>query len=102
MQFRAENRPPPNIPYLSLIVKNDALERLEINDVELATELLNTNECYYGTGLVIYGPFFGAEALEVAILTLTNKGMEYWDDFFDFQVDVPDWAVLSVTSSHPL
>ncbi|MGB0411722.1 MAG: hypothetical protein ACPGFA_09060 [Pikeienuella sp.] len=46
--------------------------------------------------LISFGPSFGEEALEEFVKRLQDLGLEYWDDFFEFKGDYPDWIRFRV------
>ncbi|MGQ0681400.1 hypothetical protein [Bradyrhizobium sp.] len=41
-----------------------------------------------------FGPHFGGEALDTLTRRLSDLGLEYFDDFFEFAVDSPRWCAF--------
>ena len=46
-----------------------------------------------------FGPHFGAEALETLVRRLTDLGLKYFDDFFEFSRDFPKWCIFGVSAA---
>jgi hypothetical protein len=46
-----------------------------------------------------FGPHFGAEVLETLVRRLTDLGLEYFDDFFEFSGDFPAWCTFRVSAT---
>lgn len=46
--------------------------------------------------LISFGPHFGQEAADELIKRLKQLGLEYYDDYFDFNVDIPEWCSLYI------
>jgi len=46
-----------------------------------------------------FGPHFGGEALETMVRRLSDLGLEYFDDFFEFSGDFPTWCVFKVSAA---
>lgn len=44
--------------------------------------------------LASFGPHFGGEALETFTRRLSDLGLEYFDDFFEFSIDAPKWCTF--------
>jgi hypothetical protein len=61
----------------NLYIAMDAEERLDAND-----------------DLLSFGPHFGREALNTVLSRLTELGLIYFDDFFEFCGDYPPWCAF--------
>lgn len=48
-------------------------------------------------GLISFGPCFGQEALDQIVVDLSKIGLVYFDDFFEFVGDFPDWCKFKAT-----
>jgi hypothetical protein len=51
--------------------------------------------------LVSFGPSFGEEAMNEFISRLKKLGLEYFDDFFSFAYDMPQWCSVRVGLTNP-
>jgi hypothetical protein len=47
--------------------------------------------------LLTFGPNFGPEALEALTKRLIALGLVYFDEFFEFASDIPQWCKFAVT-----
>ena len=47
--------------------------------------------------LISFGPSFGQEALDVFVKRLMALGLEYFDDFFEFSGQFPNWCEFLVS-----
>jgi len=73
----------------ALLERNIILE--DVLDVMRVTEPLDMNE-----SLISFGPSFGKEALDELIAILQKKGLQYFEDFFEFVGDYPHWCAFQV------
>jgi hypothetical protein len=46
-----------------------------------------------------FGPHFGTEALEILVRRLSDLGLKYFDDFFEFSGDFPKWCIFGVSAA---
>ena len=46
-----------------------------------------------------FGPHFGREALDTLVQRLSDLGLEYFDDFFEFSGDFPKWCIFRVSAA---
>jgi len=46
-----------------------------------------------------FGPHFGAEALDTFVRRLSDLGLEYFDDFFEFSGVFPKWCVFKASAA---
>ncbi|MEM8838735.1 MAG: hypothetical protein AAGE89_11625 [Pseudomonadota bacterium] len=86
------------LPHLALVVRKEALFRLEKSASELATILTFDAPYAQSDTILVYGPYFDFESLDEVCRRLTQMGLEYWDDFIDLKDDIPDWLALGVTA----
>ena len=49
--------------------------------------------------ILSFGPHFGSEALATFTSRLSELGLRYFDDFFEFSGDFPKWCQFSVAST---
>lgn len=45
--------------------------------------------------LVVYGPYFDLESLDEVGRRLSGLGLAYWEDFFEFKEDIPEWVIIA-------
>lgn len=75
-----------------LIIRTQSLGEHDITPAKLC-ETLQFEAAYdQNSELISFGPSFGQEALEEFISRLENIGLRYWDDFFEFKGDYPNWV----------
>jgi hypothetical protein len=46
-----------------------------------------------------FGPHFGQQALDTFVRRLSELGMRYFDDFFEFSGDFPKWCTFKVSAA---
>jgi len=46
-----------------------------------------------------FGPHFGAEALDTLVQRLSDLGLEYFNDFFEFSSAFPKWCTFKVSAA---
>ena len=47
--------------------------------------------------LISFGPHFGREAVDAFTEQLSKLGLKYFDDFFEFVGDYPNWCVFKAS-----
>jgi hypothetical protein len=47
-----------------------------------------------------FGPHFGQEALDTLTRRLSEIGLQYFDDFFEFSGDYPTWCSFKVCANN--
>ncbi len=77
-----------------LRVKSLGERGVALSDVRSALEVENVYD--QSEELISFGPSFGEEALKEYVKRLQKLGLEYWDDFFEFKGDYPDWIRFRV------
>ena len=61
---------------------------------------LETSSPFDGNAeIASFGPHFGAEALETLVRRLSDLGLKYFDDFFEFSGDFPKWCIFWVSGA---
>ncbi|HSA56309.1 MAG TPA: hypothetical protein VLE53_11440 [Gemmatimonadaceae bacterium] len=79
----------------TLIVRRDAFERVGLLRSELDQRLgLTDEEFRVEGGLVCIGPIHEETALTEVIAELEERGLVYFDDFFDVSGNWPEWLTL--------
>lgn len=79
----------------SLVIRRTAFERAELTRQAFDEALgLTADEFRVEAGLIIVGPLVGESALTDLIETLEERGLVYFDDFFELSGNWPDWLKL--------
>lgn len=79
----------------TLLIRKEAFERAELTRAALDQWLSLTPEEFRVEGsLIAVGPIYDADALQALIPALEDKGLEYFDDFFELPGNWPDWLSL--------
>jgi len=79
----------------TLLFRKDAFERAELTRAALDEWLTLTDEEFrVEAELIVVGPVFDVDALQALIPALEDKGLVYYDDFFEFSGNWPDWIHL--------
>lgn len=87
------------IPERSLIIKKEALVRLDKSSAELAELLAFDLPAFETDSAIVYGPYFDFESLEEVGNRLVTCGLEFWDDYFEFKEDIPEWVSFTLIGS---
>ena len=74
----------------SLTERGLALENL-LAAIEVSSPYDSNDE------IASFGPHFGREALDAIIQRLSDLGLTYFDDFFEFAGDFPKWCAFRVS-----
>src|ERR1043165_9378653 len=76
----------------SLIIRRPAFEKAGLARAEIDGFLDLTDEEFRVEGdILAIGPVFDAEALTELIAELENRGLVYFDDFFELSGNWPPW-----------
>jgi hypothetical protein len=51
--------------------------------------------------LIVIGPIYDTDALQALISALEDKGLVYYDDFFELSGNWPDWVSLHAMAARP-
>lgn len=79
----------------TLLIRKEAFERAELTRAAFDQWLTLTPEEFRVEGsLIAVGPIYDADALQALIPALENKGLEYFDDFFELPGNWPEWLSL--------
>lgn len=84
----------------TLLIRKDAFERVALTRAAIDQWLnLTADEFRVEGSLVAVGPIYDADALQALVNALEDKGLAYFDDFFELPGNWPDWLQLHVTSA---
>ena len=76
----------------TLLIRKDAFERIGLTRAAVDEWLSLTADEFRVEGEVIaIGPVFDADALQALVVALEDKGLEYFDDFFEMSGNWPEW-----------
>ena len=79
----------------TLLIRRPAFERAGIARADIDAFLELTDEEFKVEGdLVAIGPVFDASALSEVVAELENRGLVYFDDFFELSGNWPTWLSL--------
>ncbi len=79
----------------TLLFRKEAFERAELNRAAFDQWLNLTPEEFRVEGsLIAVGPIYDADALQALISALEDKGLVYFDDFFEMSGNWPDWVTM--------
>jgi hypothetical protein len=79
----------------SLVIRRQAFEKAGLARAEIDAFLDLTDEEFRVEGdIVAIGPVFDAEALSELIAELENRGLAYFDDFFELSGNWPAWLSI--------
>jgi len=79
----------------SLAIRRAAFERADLTRHAFDEALgLTADEFRMEAGLIVIGPLVGESSLTDLIDTLEERGLTYFDDFFELSGNFPDWLRL--------
>lgn len=79
----------------TLLFRKEAFERAELSRAAFDQWLNLTPEEFRVEGtLIAIGPIYDADALQALISALEDKGLVYFDDFFEMSGNWPEWVSL--------
>ncbi len=79
----------------TLLFQKSAFEKAGLTRAGLDEWLNLTPEEFRVEGdLIAVGPVYDAEALQALVVALEDKGLAYFDDFFEMSGNWPDWVAL--------
>lgn len=79
----------------TLLLRKEAFERAALTRAALDQWLTLTPEEFRVEGdLIVIGPVYDADALQALVSTLEDKGLAYYDDFFELSGNWPEWLTL--------
>lgn len=81
--------------YPTLLIRRAAFERAGLTRQAIDERLgLTDEEFRVEQGLIVVGPIVATDALAPLIAELEGAGLTYFDDFFDFSGNWPEWLSL--------
>lgn len=79
----------------TLLIKKEAFERAALTRADIDEWLTLTDEEFRVEGaLIAVGPVFDVEALQALVAALEDRGLAYYDDFFEMSGNWPEWVNL--------
>lgn len=79
----------------TLLIRKEAFERAELTRAGIDQWLHLTPEEFRVEGaLVAVGPVYDADALQALVSAFEDKGLVYFDDFFEMSGNWPEWFSL--------
>jgi hypothetical protein len=85
--------------YPALVLRKSAFERSGLTRAALDDRLGLTSDEFRVEGeLIVVGPILEDAALQDVIAELEEAGLIYFDDFFEFTGNWPDWLRILVMS----
>jgi hypothetical protein len=83
----------------TLLVKKDAFERAAITRAQIDQALTLTDEEFrVEHGLVAIGPIFDEAGFAALVEAFEQKGLVYFDDFFEMTGNWPGWMAIFALS----
>ena len=81
----------------TLLIKKSAFERVGFSRAQFDDALnLTEDEFRVEAGVIAVGPLVGEDAHTDLIAQLEERGLVYYDDFFELSGNWPDWLRLFV------
>lgn len=91
---------PLRLPHAAptLLVQRSAFERAGLTRAAIDEWLnLTPEEFRVEGGLIAIGPVYDDEGLQALLATLEEKGLAYFDEFFEMSGNWPEWLTLWAT-----
>lgn len=86
----------------TLLLRKDAFESAELSRAAFDQWLTLTDDEFKVEGaLIVVGPVYDAEALQALVSALEDKGLAYYDDFFELSGNWPEWMSLLAMAPRP-
>ena len=86
----------------TLLIRRQAFETADLARADVDRVLNLTDEEFRVEGdIVAIGPVFDADALAGLIAELENRGLSYFDDFFELSGNWPGWLALFAMTRPP-
>ena len=84
----------------SLAIRRSAFERADLTRQAFDEALgLTPDEFRVEAELIVIGPLFGETSLTDLIDQLEERGLVYFDDFFELSGNWPDWLTIFATAA---
>lgn len=98
MTHAPPTRTPPSMPLKlavnapTLLIRRESFERVQLTREGIDGWLNLTPDEFRVEGqLIAIGPVFDEEGLQSLVAALEEKGLGYFDDFFELSGNWPDW-----------
>jgi hypothetical protein len=89
---------PANAP--TLLIRREAFERAQLTREGIDRWLNLTPEEFRVEGtLIAVGPIYDEDGLQALVGALEEKGLAYFDDFFEMSGNWPEWVGLWATAT---
>lgn len=83
----------------TLLIKREAFERAQLTREGIDRWLNLTPEEFRVEGaLVAIGPVYDEDGLQALVVALEEKGLVYFDEFFEMSGNWPNWLALWATA----
>jgi hypothetical protein len=82
-----------------IVVRLASLNEQGISLEKLLIALETSSPFDSNAEIASFGPHFGAEALETLVRRLSDLGLKYLDDFFEFSGDFPKWCIFGISAA---
>ena len=83
----------------SLLIRRDAFERAGLTREGIDQWLtLTADEFRVEGALIAVGPIFDEEGLGTLVVALEERGLVYFDDFFELSGNWPEWLAVWATA----
>lgn len=83
----------------TLLIKREAFERAQLTREGIDRWLNLTPEEFRVEGaLVAIGPVYDEDGLQALVVALEEKGLVYFDEFFEMSGNWPEWLALWATA----
>lgn len=77
-----------------ILVRKAALSERQVSEAALLEAMEVSQPDNSNEHLLAFDPSFGEEAMNEFVRRLQALGLEYVDDFFFINIDIPDWCAL--------
>ncbi len=86
----------------TLLMRKDAFERAHMTRAEIDAWLnLTADEFTVEGNLIAVGPIYDDDALQRLVEALEERGLAYFDDFFEMSGNWPGWFSLVAVAARP-
>ena len=83
----------------TLLIRREAFERAQLTREGIDRWLnLTPGEFRVEGALVAIGPVYDADGLQALVVALEEKGLVYFDEFFEMSGNWPEWLALWATA----
>lgn len=86
----------------TILMRKDAFERAALTRAEIDEWLnLTPDEFAVEGNLIAIGPVYDDDALQALVGALEERGLAYFDDFFEMTGNWPGWINLVAVAARP-